>query len=116
MIGQPVAMSVDPFDVWSPVVTSWDFGDGSSGLGATVDHCYSSPGERTVTITGTDPAANATSASQMISIEPNPELGTGTDSCAGPGPPDQPGPPNQAGSPDRGPHPGLAVPVLSDLR
>jgi hypothetical protein len=31
--GQPVAMSVDPFDVWSPVVISWDFGDGDGRNG-----------------------------------------------------------------------------------
>jgi PKD domain-containing protein len=128
VVGQPVAMSVGPFDVWSPVTTSWDFGDGRSGSGATVNHCYSSPGERTVTITGTDLAANATTTSRTISIAPNPALAPGADPCAGPpeppGPPDPPGPPGPPGPPDPG-HPGPpatdpdsrpAKPVVSGLR
>jgi hypothetical protein len=88
--GQPVSMSVDPFDVWSPVATSWNFGDGDSASGATVEHCFSTPGEPTVTITGTDGAANETGASQTITIEPGSGLAEGVDPCAEPEPPDPP--------------------------
>jgi PKD domain len=130
VVGQPVAMSVDPFDLWSPVTSSWKFGDGGSGSGATVSHCYSSPGERTVTVTGTDLAANATSASQAITIDPDPTLGPGSHPCAAPEPPDNPDPPDNPGSPgspgttdNGGPpeppghnDPGSAAPVLSGLR
>ena len=121
VVGQPVAMSVDPFDVWSPVAISWDFGDGSSGSGAAVEHCYSSPGERTVTITGTDAAANAASASQTISIEPDPGLEPGSDPCGGPGPGPGPDPdpdPDPRPGPGSGPNPapGSIAPVVSSLR
>jgi hypothetical protein len=118
VVGQPVAMSVDPFDVWSPVTTSWGFGDGSSGAGTAVSHCYSTPGQRPVTITGTDQVANATSASQMISIEPNPAFAPGVDPC-GPKPPDPPsppGPPDPPGRSDSNPDLGPAAPVVSALR
>jgi hypothetical protein len=136
-VGQPVAMATDLFDVWSPVTTSWDFGDGRSGSGATVDHCYRSPGRHTVTITGTDPAANATDASRTITIEPDPALDPASDPCPAPDPPDQPGPPAPPGPPDQsgppaqpgpsdqpdvrgrsGPLPrtGPAAPVVSDLQ
>jgi hypothetical protein len=100
LVGQTIAMSVDPFDVWSSVLVSWDLGDGSFGTGAQVDHCYSSPGQHTVTITGTDAAANAASASRVISIEPNPALAPGSDPCARgqPAPLEQPNQPGQAGS------------------
>jgi hypothetical protein len=87
VVGQPVAMSVDPFDVWSPVATAWDFGDGGHGSGASVSHCFSTPGERTVTVTGTDGAANATTATQTISIEPDPGLAGDVNPCAEPDPP-----------------------------
>ena len=90
VVGQPVAMSVDPFDVWPPVATAWDFGDGGVGSGATVEHCYGTPGERTVTITGTDGAANTTSASRTITIEPDAGFAAGVDPCAEPEPPDAP--------------------------
>jgi hypothetical protein len=90
VVGQPVEVSVDPVDVWTPVASSWDFGDGSTGSGATVQHCYSTPGERTVTLTGTDGAANMTEASRTITIEPDPDLAVGVDPCAEPGPPDPP--------------------------
>ncbi len=127
VVGQPVAMSVDPFDLWSPVTSSWKFGDGSSGSGAAVSHCYSSPGERTVTVTGTDLAANATSASQAITIEPDPALGPGSHPCAAPEPPEppenpgipqNPGPTGDSGSPGSDGHldPGPAAPVVSDLQ
>ena len=74
-------MSADPFDVWSAVESSWDFGDGGTGTGASVHHCYSTPGERTVTVTGTDGAANETSTSGTIVIEPNPDIAAGIDPC-----------------------------------
>ena len=87
MVGQPVAMSVDPFDLWSPVAISWNFGDGSSGTGTAVSHCYGSAGERTVAVTGTDLAANAVSESRSIMIEPDPTLAPGVDPCRAPDPP-----------------------------
>jgi PKD repeat protein len=88
-------MSVDPFDVWSPVTTTWDFGDGASGSGAAVNHTYSSPGERTVTITGVDAAGNTTQTSQKITIDPAPER-------PGPDPDPDPGP--------------IVAPVVSNLK
>jgi PKD domain len=130
-VGQPVAMSVDPFDVWSPVATTWAFGDAGAGAGTTVSHCYSSPGERTVTATGADAAGNASSTSQTITIEPDPALVSGSDPCGdpGPGPGPDPGPGPEPGpgpgptpdpdsdlGPDPDPDPGQIAPVLSGLR
>jgi PKD domain len=119
VVGQPVEMSVDPYDLWSPVVSSWDFGDDSSDTGATVEHCYSSPGDYTVALSGTDGAANVSSASETISIEPDPAVAAGSDPC-NPQPPDDPGPsgnlrpPNPGGNPN--PEPGPTAPVVSDLQ
>jgi len=128
VVGQLVALSVDPFDVWTSVVSRWDFGDGASGTGATVQHCYSTAGERTVTITGTDRAANTTSATRTIEIEPDPTLASGADPCAdpipepgpgpGPGPAPDPGPgpgPGPAPDPGPGPDPRPTAPVVSGL-
>jgi hypothetical protein len=114
VVGQPVAMSVDPFDLWSSVTTSWDFGDGGSGSGATIAHCYSSPGQRTVTITGTDLAGNATSTSQAVTIDPDPNAAPCTPPDPGPapaGPSPAPGP-----GPVPPPQPLLNAPVLSGLK
>lgn len=121
-VGEPVAMAVDPFDVWPPVATTWDFGDGRSATGAAVSHCYSTPGERTVTVTGSDGAANVTSESRTITIEPDPALALDPDPCAEPEPPVDPVTPTDPGTtdppkrPDPGPGPGPAAPVLSELQ
>lgn len=120
LVGQPLAMSVDPFDAWSVVTTSWDFGDGGAGAGTSVSHCYATPGQRTLTITGTDQVANAASASRTISIEPDPALAPGADPCGSPGPADPPGPPDPARPRDSGSNPspdlGPAAPLVSGLR
>lgn len=123
VVGQPVAMSVDPFDVWSSVTTGWDFGDGGSGSGATVSHCYGTPGEYTVGIAGTDGAANEASESQTISIEPDPSLEPGSDPCVPPEPPDESGSPGEPGnsnfSGSAGPIAGGSpppAPIVSGLR
>jgi hypothetical protein len=93
-VGKPVAMAVDPFDLFSPVATSWNFGDGGTGAGATVQHCFSSPGTRTVTVTGTDLAANVASATRTITIAPDPSPALGIAPCGGPVPLDPPRPPS----------------------
>lgn len=126
VVGQPVALSVDPLDAWTPVVSRWDFGDGASGAGVTVQHCYRTAGERTVMITGTDGAANATNTTRTIEIEPDLTLAPGADPCASPGPgplprPEpapNPGPtpgPSSAPGPDAGPNPSPIAPVISGL-
>lgn len=96
IVGEPVAMSVMPFDVWPPVMTRWSFGDGTTATGATVQHCYRTPGAHTVTITGTDGAANATSTTRTIAIAADPTLPAGTTPCVAPDPPkpDPPAPPD----------------------
>jgi hypothetical protein len=68
--GQPVSMSVNPFDAWSAVTISWNFGDGQSTSGAAVSHTFGSPGVRTVTVTGVDAAGNTTQTSEKITVNP----------------------------------------------
>jgi len=118
VVGEPVAMSADPFDVWSSVTTGWGFGDGSSASGATVSHCYSTPGEHTVTITGTDLAANAASATRTIDVEADP--GAGSDPCAPPDPGPDPGPgpkPRPDPGTDTNPGPGNSIaPIVASLQ
>jgi hypothetical protein len=108
IVGQPVAMSVDPFDAWSAVTTSWNFGDSQSASGAAVDHAYNSPGERTVTITGVDAAGNTTQTSRAITILPVPDPGN-----PGPGPSPNP---NPGPGPTPGPGPSAKAPVVSGVR
>jgi hypothetical protein len=88
-VGGTFGMSVNPFDAWSAVTVSWDFGDGQTANGAAVTHAYSSPGQRTVTVTGTDAAGNTAQASQTFTIDPAPvpPPGPGPDPNLPPGPP-----------------------------
>ncbi|MGA5305900.1 PQQ-dependent sugar dehydrogenase [Nucisporomicrobium flavum] len=47
---------------------AWNFGDGSTSTAANPSHTYSSNGERTVTLTVTDPAGLTASASVTITV------------------------------------------------
>jgi PKD domain len=68
-VGQPLAFSVSPFDVWSALgATSWSFGDGTSQTGASVTHTYGAPGTYAVTVTSADVLGNVTSTSASVSI------------------------------------------------
>lgn len=68
-VGQSLAFSVSPFDVWSALgATSWSFGDGTSQMGTSVTHAYGAPGTYSVNVTSLDALGNATSTSGAISI------------------------------------------------
>lgn len=47
---------------------SWDFGDGTTAAGPAVEHTYSEPGTRTVTVTARDGAGHETRATRSIVI------------------------------------------------
>jgi hypothetical protein len=113
IVGQPVDLSVNPFDDWSTVTTSWNFGDGETASGTAVHHTYASPGQRTVTITGVDATGNTTQTSQTITVEPVPAPAEpGPDPTPGPVPAPGPGP---APAPGPAPGPILKAPVVSGL-
>jgi len=57
----------DSSDDGSIASYQWDFGDGTSGSGTTVDHTYSDPGQYTVQLTVTDDAGN--SASDTLAVD-----------------------------------------------
>lgn len=66
---EPLAFSVSPFDVWSPVTSvAWDLGDGGTAAGATVSHAYTDVGSHAVSVTATDAVGNATTASGAAEI------------------------------------------------
>jgi|GEM_PF-3606191 len=73
----PVGMSVTAVDRWSAIAsTTWDFGDGTTGSGASTTHAWARGGTYVVRVTTTDAAGNPTSASSKIEIPsaPSPEL------------------------------------------
>lgn len=51
---------------------SWEFGDGSSGTGSSIDHLYASPGDYTVTLEVEDNQGAIDSRSESISIIDSP--------------------------------------------
>ncbi|RYB95084.1 PKD domain-containing protein [Nocardioides oleivorans] len=67
--GQPAALSLAAYDVWSAVAgTTWSFGDGSTASGAAVSHTWSAPGTYTVTATVADAVGNTTTRSSTITV------------------------------------------------
>jgi hypothetical protein len=68
-VGVPLAFGVAPLDTWSGVLaTGWDFGDGSSALGAHASHTYASPGAYVVTAISIDAVGNASSVSRLVEV------------------------------------------------
>jgi PKD domain len=54
-----------------PAVTwSWDFGDGSSGEGATPAHTYAEPGDYTVTLSVQDANGNSNTTTRQVHVAP----------------------------------------------
>ena len=68
-VGQQLAFSVSPFDVWSPLgALSWNFGDGASATSASPTHAYARAGEYPVTLTSSDSLGNETSTTATVTI------------------------------------------------
>lgn len=101
VVGEPVGVSVAPFDL-TAVTTTWDFG-GTSASGPAASYVFATPGRYTVTVTGTDAAGNAAQASRPITIVPPATKGS-------------PGPPDSTPVPTPNPVPVIKAPVLSGLQ
>jgi hypothetical protein len=79
VVGQPVNFSDSPFDVWSPLSTTWNFGDGTTAAGTSVTHTYTSAGQRTVTVSSANAGLATANAAGSITISaPVPPPGGGT--------------------------------------
>jgi hypothetical protein len=63
-------MAAATFDRVSPVSIAWGFGDGATASGGAVSHAFGTAGAFTVTVTATDAAGNATSATHPVLIAP----------------------------------------------
>ena len=69
----PTGVSAAPFDVWSPVTTTWDFGDGTSGAGETLAHAFA-PGSFTVTARARDQFGHEAVATRPLTIAAAPPV------------------------------------------
>jgi hypothetical protein len=69
-VGQPISMSGSFVDLWSGLsgAPSWEFGDGSTGSGASVSHTFNATGKYTITVSADNLLGNATSDSYQITI------------------------------------------------
>jgi hypothetical protein len=66
------AFSVTADDVWAASPSaSWDFGDGTTGNGATVDHAYASPGTYQGRVSVTDDLGNAAMRAFTVVVDPD---------------------------------------------
>lgn len=108
IVGETIEMSVSAFDVWSSVTIGWDFGEGEDGAtatGAEVSHCFSAPGDYTVTITGSDLAGNTSTETRSIEIAADPDHDPEADSDGDPCTPEPDPNPGQGSDPGEGPDP-----------
>ncbi len=82
--GARVPMSVAVSDTWSAVPTlHWDFGDGTTGDGASVEHAYAQDGTYAVSVTARDAAGNE-------AVSANAQIGIARGATAPPPPPPEP--------------------------
>lgn len=87
--GQPVAVGVAPWDLWSAVAsTAWDFGDGGTSPAQGTTHAYAQPGTYTVKVSAADAFGNVTEATRAITVSAPPVVT----------PPATPGPPGTVGT------------------
>ena len=78
-IGQTVTLIALASDVDGDTLTyTWDFGDGTTGAGASVVHLFNSAGSYTATVAVSDGTAAPVSGSIQISVV-SPKVGTGND-------------------------------------
>jgi hypothetical protein len=65
--------SVAPFDIWSPVTTTWIF-DGVTSDGATQSHVFGDAGNKAVSVTATDTFGNAATANGSVDVAAAPVI------------------------------------------
>lgn len=71
--GQGLPFIVDAEDVWGPLTTTWDFGDGTRERATALGHEFAAPGTYAVTATVQDAAGNSAPASEQVKIDPQPQ-------------------------------------------
>jgi hypothetical protein len=64
----PLGFGVDAFDVWGPVSTRWDFGDGHAEYGSSFAHVYYTHGSFAAAVTASDNAGHRVDATQRVAI------------------------------------------------
>ena len=70
-VGLPVTFTCAAIGGTPPYTFSWDFGDGTTGSGASVMHSYASAGTWTATCTVADGAGSQTSSSTVVHASPS---------------------------------------------
>lgn len=75
-VGTDIAFSVTASDPNGDAISiSWDFGDGTSGVGAALTHSFNSPGTFQVAVTVADNGSTRVSASLPVQILPLQQIG-----------------------------------------
>jgi hypothetical protein len=66
--GESLAFGANVLDVWSPVTSIWDFGDGSTAAGPAAGHIYPNSGVYAASITATDSEGNSATRAAPVRI------------------------------------------------
>jgi hypothetical protein len=77
LVGEQLAFSVAPFDVWPVAPATFAFGDGTTVSGSAVAHAFSAPGSYEVVATVVDAAGNAKSQSGVVTIRARSDFSIG---------------------------------------
>lgn len=67
--GALLALTAQAQDAWSGVAgLAWDFGDGATATGTSVNHTYASEGTYTLTLTATDTLGNTSTTTRALTV------------------------------------------------